>query len=399
MTNRFKFTQDRIKKLSPPTVGRDTYHNIEKPKLTLRVTPTGRKTFQVLKKTSDGKTHRVTLGCFPDISVSQAEKLTDKVLSDLSEGKDVNATKRQTKAASTSLESILEKYIESRTLKPGTVADYRKKFRQGFSDWKDRSVSSITPGMVLKRQQKISKSGQTLANTTMRVLRAILKFAKAIGAVDIVATDILSETRVWHPNKRKTRIIPSDKLSDWYSAVLAYEHPKPRIYLLTLLHTGLRRTEAETLRWSDVGFTEMTLTARDTKNKTDHKQPIPDALLPHLMALNGISGSSEWVFPNNTNSGPMSTPSKHIARIASISDVPFSAHDCRRTFATIGTAVGLPEIIIKKLLNHTTDNDVTGGYIQTETSTLRGAINQIGKYIICKTKTNGNVVQITNHSG
>ena len=52
-----------------------------------------------------------------------------------------------------------------------------------------------------------------------------------------------------------------------------------------------------------------------------------------------------------------------------------------RTFATIAEASLLPETIIKRLLNHTTDNCVTGGYIRTESNTMKQAIDRIAGFI------------------
>jgi integrase len=74
-------------------------------------------------------------------------------------------------------------------------------------------------------------------------------------------------------------------------------------------------------------------------------------------------------------------PKKPIYAVIEASGVEFSPHDCRRTFATIAEAVNLPLTMIKRLMNHTTSNDVTGGYIVTEEETLKQAINKIADYI------------------
>jgi integrase len=42
------------------------------------------------------------------------------------------------------------------------------------------------------------------------------------------------------------------------------------------------------------------------------------------------------------------------------SGVPFSAHDCRRTFSAIAAGV-LPGYVVKRLLNHADGNDVSAG--------------------------------------
>jgi hypothetical protein len=45
-------------------------------------------------------------------------------------------------------------------------------------------------------------------------------------------------------------------------------------------------------------------------------------------------------------------------------------------------------------MNHTTSNDVTGGYIITEEDTLRDAINKIADYIQARVTQQDNVVQL-----
>jgi integrase len=77
----------------------------------------------------------------------------------------------------------------------------------------------------------------------------------------------------------------------------------------------------------------------------------------------------------------MAIPAKPIKAVIKASSVEFSPHDCRRTFATIAEAVNLPITMIKRLMNHVTTNDVTGGYIVTEDETLRDAINSVADYI------------------
>ncbi|MET0048619.1 MAG: integrase arm-type DNA-binding domain-containing protein, partial [Sedimenticola sp.] len=252
MGKRFKFTTERIKKLPVPGQGkRAEYQDTEQVKLRLRVTGKGAKTFAVLKKV-EGKAQRITIGKFPDISIDKARKEAQKILGDLVSGVDVQAKKRKEKAQSKTLKQIFDHYLDHHTLKPGTVADYRKKFRH-FEKWNKKPVSEITERMVMQKQRAITKeSGQTTANTTMRVLRLLMRYAVAIGSADSNPTEILSTARLWHKDKRKDRIIPQDKLKAWYQAVLGVEDARGRVYLLLLIHMGLRMSEALSLRWSEV---------------------------------------------------------------------------------------------------------------------------------------------------
>ena len=76
-------------------------------------------------------------------------------------------------------------------------------------------------------------------------------------------------------------------------------------------------------------------------------------------------------------------------------------HDIRRTFASIANnhIAGITNFTLKKLLNHSED-DVTAGYIQFETETLRKPMQLIEDYILkqagVKENETNNVVNIFN---
>jgi integrase len=110
--------------------------------------------------------------------------------------------------------------------------------------------------------------------------------------------------------------------------------------------------------------------------------------------MNIQTGGSKWVFPSTDTTKRMWLPKKQITAVINASGVEFSSHDCRRTFATIAEAVNLPLTMIKRLMNHTTSNEVTGGYIVTEEETLREAINKIADYIQARVTQKNNVVTL-----
>ncbi|MCK4817580.1 integrase, partial [bacterium] len=129
----------------------------------------------------------------------------------------------------------------------------------------------------------------------------------------------------------------------------------------------------------------------------DHTLPIASPLLSYFKELKKKTGHTLWLFPNPDHTGPLSESSRKAMRIVIKKSIHFTPHDLRRTFATIAEAVYLPQTIIKRLLNHVTDNDVTGGYIRTEMNTLREAINKIASYINAKVSANSNVIPLINH--
>lgn len=52
-------------------------------------------------------------------------------------------------------------------------------------------------------------------------------------------------------------------------------------------------------------------------------------------------------------------------------------HDLRRTFATVAERLDLSLKTVKSLLNHRMDDDVTAGYVISETERLRSAMQRI----------------------
>lgn len=380
MVDKINFTQDRIEKLPIPEQGRVDYYDAKITKLTCRVSASGNKSFVVIKKNSAGKAQRVTLGRFPDISVSTVQKLAGEALTDLSRGINPTETKRQEKHQSIALVDLLKKYIDQKDLKPLTASDYQKKLEQGFSDWLTKPVNSITRDMVLMRHKSLA-GNKTTRDNKMRVLRLLMRYALALKIITESPTDALKDVGLWSKPTRKDRIIPSDRLKDWYDAVLELPNKKAKVYLLMLLYTGIRANEAINLQWVDVDFKNDTLTIRDTKNRSNFTAYIPKQLKPYIRELQSITGNSLFVFASDSVDGCMDVPRKPIMQVIKQTGVKFSSHDLRRTFATIAEASLLPETLIKRLLNHATDNNVTTGYIRTEANTLKQATNKIADYI------------------
>jgi len=91
---------------------------------------------------------------------------------------------------------------------------------------------------------------------------------------------------------------------------------------------------------------------------------------------------------------PMTVPTKPMRAVTRATGVNLAHMGLVGTFATIAEAVNLPLTMIKRLMNHVTTNDVTGGYIFTEEETLREAISNVADYIQARVTQKNNVIQI-----
>jgi integrase len=393
------FTQARIKALPVPDTGRVEYYDDEEKRLMCRVSSTGNKTYSVVKW-ADGKIQRVTLSKTADMTVTEARQKAVVIVSEINSGINPTEVKRKKAEEKTPLGEVLEQYIaaprsDGKGLKPCTVKDYRIKLKLGFSDWLAKPVNKITEAMIEKRHGLITENnGKTTANTTFRVLRLTLNYAivkKMINENPVIA---LNKNKLWHTNNRKKSIIKKDQLKAWHEAVEALTNEQAKVYFILALYMGFRDNELLTLEWSHVDMQDQTIELKNTKNGSDHLLPIPYVVMPYLNALHELTGGFKWVLTGDDPDKHITRPAKQIRAVIKASGVTFTPHDCRRTFATIAEAVSLPMSMIKRLMNHVTTNDVTGGYIVTEEETLRVAINKVADYIQSRVTQKDNVIQL-----
>ena len=176
--------------------------------------------------------------------------------------------------------------------------------------------------------------------------------------------------RQWYDEPRRTRLVKADQLPAFYAGIEALQHPVYRDYIKFLLFTGMRRTEAASLRWDMVDFAAKVIRVpADTKTETPLNLPMSSFVRDLLVARRSL-GDSGWVFPGQRGK-PIGEPSDYFKAIAEASGVSVSAHDLRRTYITIAESCDISPLALKGLLNHALGGDVTSGYIVMSTERLR----------------------------
>ncbi|HEY6288533.1 MAG TPA: tyrosine-type recombinase/integrase, partial [Nitrospiraceae bacterium] len=410
--SRLRFNKRSLEHLPLPQPGsRFTFHDSEVPGLQLRVTDRGTKSFCVFRRSKHGAPERITIGRFPSLSVERARVKARRYLADLGEGVSVVAQQRNAALEGRTLDDVHREYLASRgvtlvtiqrkdgksieqpqlspytKLKASTARDYVTAIEKKFADWITKPLASITRDMVEERHRMLTERSPAEANRAMRYLRALFVFASdyrdSEGQPVIPDNPVrrLSAKRLWNRIERRTQYIEPEQLSPWWQAVQSLENKAQypsreanRDYLVLLLLTGLRRTEALRLRWENVNLKVGTLCAVDTKNRSDHVLPM-GRYLWELMRRRRRASDSDWVFANPLTGSRITDPHRQVVNVVARSGVPFSPHDLRRTFASIVSRLGdrLSYYTTKRLLNHRT-SDVTQGYVQFDLEQLRSAM-------------------------
>lgn len=390
------FTAATLVALPPAPPGKRVYYNDDEIKgFQIGVTDKGTKSYYVYKRIA-GKPTRLSLGHFPDLKVPKARDKARAMIGKLAEGENPVAERKKAEALKLTLGDAFEEYVKIRNLRPQTARDYGQIMDTALADWQKKPIVAITKDMVVKRHAKLSLKTPAYANSTMRVLRAVLNFA-AIEYEDSDGNSLLpdnpvkrlSQTRRWNRDKRRQTVIKRHELKPWFDAVLAHKakHAPGSFdhtvadYLLLLILTGLRRSEAASLTWDDIDLIGKTLHLDDTKNGEAHELPLPEYLTELLTVRRAIS-TSHWVFPRDVGKGPLVEPRGPMRQIMKAAGVSFALHDLRRTFTTVAESLNVSYPSLKRLLNHKISHDVTGGYIVADVERLREPIDQIAEFML-----------------
>lgn len=372
----------------------------------LRITKSARysatKTF-VVEKRVQGKTVRIVVGQYPQLTVGQARTAAQALLGRMALGINPQTERREARARSATLGEVWTEFQRSRKLKPTTLIDYQRVMEQTLADWQNRPWVEITGAMVTSRHRKLgAESGHAAANLAMRVLRSVLNFA--IGTYrDSAEGPLIAEnpvtrlrhTKAWYKVNRRTGHIEDSEIAAWWKSVLQLDDSTARDYLIFVLLTGLRRREAERIRINDIHLEDHFFRVHDTKNGQPLSLPLSGFLF-ELVSRRVNSVDGEFLFPSSVGEGHFTEIRAQIKRVRATSGVQFTIHDLRRTFATVAESVEIPAYALKALLNHRSNSgDVTAGYVQIGVNRLRVPMQKITDYIVKRaTEAGSNVVPI-----
>ena len=294
----------------------------------------------------------------------------------------------------TTVEQACTSYIRAKTRAVNTTKGYERFRDNHLSHWGAYQLASITEDDIADLHDEITEeTGGVAANNVIRFFRAVWKFhrrrLKLGDCPTIIFTKEGDNLKSWNPEDRRTRYVAKEELKPWWEATerLREEYTGDgdlaADYLQFAMLTGLRRREITQIKWEDINQRRRTFLIPENKSKRPYAVPVTDALQAILDRRVG-----------NTRPFNIEEPKKFITKVAEWSDVPFSTHDLRRTFLSHATAVNISLPVQKELVNHSRENDVTDGYIQIDSDTLRNAAEKVQSYILSWVGSIKNVVPL-----
>jgi len=150
---------------------------------------------------------------------------------------------------------------------------------------------------------------------------------------------------------------------------------RDKALLLFFLDTGLRRSEVIHLNWSDVDIESGLVVVRKTKNKKVRSVFIGHNTRRALLKYRRLVQHEETSPLFQTKNGDRFSGSglrQVFRRLRDKSDILFSAHDLRRTFATLSLKSGMNVFHLQSLMGHSS-LEMTRKYLRFVTDDLREA--------------------------
>jgi integrase len=407
MADKIKLTKTTVDKIPFAEKGKQIdYYDTELSAFGIRVSATSKSYF--VRKWINGKLSRVTLGRHGVISADTARKQASDATTEIRKGVDVNDEKAKSRVRGITLSDAFDRFLKTRkSLKPRTVEHYKDDIKRNLSSWLQKPIGEITKDMVAKKHIAIAgSSGQATANSVMRTFRAVYNYALSYTdhAIPDNPVQRLSQTRQWYKVERRDTFIKPHELKAWHDAVQGIGNPVIRDYLLLTLFTGLRKQEGLQLKWSNVDMRDRSFTIPPhlTKNGKAHTLPM-SKYIHSLFEQLQKRRSNDYVFPGSGEAGHLIEPRKQMRSVerqsvlylngvmtqkeletkskespeSIVPGIEFTLHDLRRTFITVAESLDISYAALKKLLNHSDGNDVTGGYLQITTDRLRDPIERI----------------------
>jgi len=339
-----KLTDARVRALNPQKSARDIRDGRLKG-FGVRVMPSGGKRYFVHCQ-HDGRRIWKIVGDAAAMDVNEARTRAAAMLA---------AIRREGPMPALPEETVFEAVAEAtfrrhgRIWKPRTTEVNRGYLRkQVLPRFAGCQVAEITRRDVMNWFASL-RAVPVAADRSMPVLSVIMREAERMGFREEGSNPCRGIRR--YRRRGRERFLSDAEIRTLSARLTAREGGRPLAVaaIRLLMHTGCRRSEILTLRWTDLR--EGALFLRD--GKTGPRTVWLSR--PALEVLGGIDRTSPWVFPGRKGDGPLSngwlaTAWQDIRAEAGLGDVRL--HDLRHVYASVALRSGESVIAIGRLLGH-----------------------------------------------
>lgn len=393
MPTTIRFLDTVIRNIKPSSK-RDTYWCDGCPGFGVRVAPSGVKSF-VFKYKRGRQDRWITIGRYPEWSIRQARREYDALYEQVhAYGRDPVAERQdeaKKKYGRLTVSAFIETYLDLMRLKgKASVREEERVFAcDVVPSIGNKFLDEVTTDDIERIQTRIlnraktrrnaSRGGKVAIKNTLAYTRQLFNLAKKRN---LIAANPVIEVESLGVAGTRDRVLSLKELWLFWNNLDQLGMPPVTVASLKFaLVTMQRSTELRHMRYTslklDEGVWQMEM--GETKNRTMHRVPLNRYALALIEQVRPYTGSCPYVFGATRAFKPPRKPRKTLKPFGktafsqavrrSRDDLGIEnicPHDLRRTGATWITAVGLPKLYARLMLNHSDgERDVTGEvYVQ-----------------------------------
>ena len=293
-----------------------------------------------------GRYVTINIGRADEVQLRQARTASAEVRLALKRGEDP----RRPVSSVPTVEEALDRYLLRDDLTERTKEFYRECLKGPLSKLRHIPMDLLEREEVRSLHEEITRDrGPYRANGSMRCLRAL--YNDVSRTFDLPPNPVTRAVRFNKEQRRDAAVAPDDMPRLW-AKLDAIECPIMRNVWLTLLLTGLRKSDARQMRWEHLE--DGVLLVPNPKGGRAFKLPLCDYLLESIEPLRKFE--SEFILPSPRD---LSLPLAGLKRSKAFD---YSPHGMRHNYATHALEAGVDHTTLKVLLNHAS-GDVTFGYV------------------------------------
>jgi integrase len=389
-----KLTDKLVKGLERPATGNRIYPDEDVKGFGVRVTAAGAIAF-VINYRSAGRERRLTIGSFPDWTVSAARERARELKRRIDVGEDPMAERHRERSAPTVADLAVRYLAEHAPRKrPGSVAgDVSLLDRIILPRLGKLKVEVVRRAEISALHREVTIATPIRANRLLSLLKKMFNLA------------IVWELRADNPckgiernqeNRRERYLTPAELVRLTDALAVHRDHASANAIRLLLL-TGARRGEALGATWDqfDLEAGVWTKPAATTKQKRVHRVPLSAPALLLLSEMKAKAGTHEIaLFPGrgeNETQGGLKRSWASICRAADIEGL--HVHDLRHSYASFLAGAGMSLPVIGALLGHTQPS-TTARYAHLMDDPLRAATERVGAIVTGAGKPSATVVPL-----
>ena len=362
---RINLTAKTLAALKPVGDRQVDYFDASLPGFCVRVSAGGQKSFGVLYRFG-GRFRRLTLGGYPPLSLADARDMAREALRSARLGSDPVAEKKQERAAETFAE-LAEQYLEryARKRKSSWREDARRIKTNLNPVIGNIRAKDVTRADVRRILETIAERGAPIeANRTLAVIRKIYNWAIGEDLLEVNPAYRIPAPGAEH---KRDRVLTHDEIRAIWKD-LDNEEPRVAAVMRLRLLTGQRGGEIASMESGELDLRSgwWTIPAEKAKNGLSHRVPLTAPAVRIIEAQPRPTEGLSYVFPALRKGDSVRVTKENLVKATErirertgITD--FTAHDLRRTAASMMTSMGIPRLTVSKILNHV-ERGVTAVY-------------------------------------